>query len=100
MSEESVYCTITEIITERYGIELKKITPDMQLKEQLGADSLDIIEFVMLLEDRFKVIISDQSVKSIATVQDLVTCVIDSINATSLSPQAPDQNEQRSSKAG
>lgn len=85
MSEASVYCTITEIITERYGIEKKKVTPDLQLKDQLGVDSLDIIEFVMLLEDRFKVIISDQSVKSIATVQDLVDCVMDNINQSQLS---------------
>ncbi|MDO4679658.1 MAG: acyl carrier protein [Aerococcus sp.] len=92
MSKEFVYWTIIEIITERYGIEKKKITPEMQLKDQLGADSLDIIEFVMLLEDRFKVIISDQSVKSIATVEDLVDCVMDNIKASNQSTTSQNVN--------
>ncbi len=64
---------IAEIIAEQFGVEMDSITMDTTFEEDLGADSIDIVELSMALEDAFDVgEMSEDDLGNIATVGDLV----------------------------
>lgn len=60
---------IQEIIAEQLNVEADSITPDTTFKEDLGADSLDLFELVMALEDEYSIEIPSEDLESITTVQ-------------------------------
>ncbi|SJN34839.1 Acyl carrier protein [Marinilactibacillus psychrotolerans 42ea] len=68
MNEEEIFEKVKGIIVERLGVDEDKITRDTTFKEDLGADSLDIVELVMELEDTFGNEISDEDAENITTV--------------------------------
>lgn len=72
MSEEEIFQTLKEIIVEQLGVEEEKITLESTFADDLGADSLDVVELVMAIEERFEVEISDDQADKITTVKDLV----------------------------
>lgn len=61
---------IKDIIVDKLGIDEEKITNDASFKDDLGADSLDIAELVMELEDEFDMEIPDEEAEKIVTVGD------------------------------
>ncbi|OGQ49976.1 MAG: acyl carrier protein [Deltaproteobacteria bacterium RIFCSPLOWO2_02_FULL_47_10] len=72
MSAES---KVKEIIAEQLGINEEDISPESSLTDDLGADSLDIFEVVMALEEEFELEISDEEVDKIDTVNNLIEIV-------------------------
>ena len=58
------------IVGNQLGIEPYKVRPDADFGKELGADSLDVIELVMAIEDEFEIEIEDIAASQIATVQD------------------------------
>ncbi len=70
-----VLSRITKIIVDRLGVDEAEVKPEATFKEDLGADSLDVVELVMELEDEFDLEISDEDAEKIATVQDVVTYI-------------------------
>ncbi len=68
MTENDVFEQIKAILVERLGVDEEKVTPDTTFKEDLGADSLDIVELVMELEDTFDTEISDEDAEELTTV--------------------------------
>lgn len=66
---------VTKIIVDRLGVEETEVVPAASFKEDLGADSLDVVELVMQLEDEFEMEISDEDAEKIATVGDTVTYI-------------------------
>lgn len=68
MAEQNVFEQVKGIIVERLGVDEEKITRDTTFKEDLGADSLDIVELVMELEDVFGEEISDEDAEELTTV--------------------------------
>jgi acyl carrier protein len=60
------------IVAEQLGLDLDKIKADANFSTELGADSLDVVELVMALEEAFEIEIPDESAANIATVQDAV----------------------------
>ena len=66
---------VTKIIVDRLGVEETEVVPAASFKEDLGADSLDVVELVMQLEDEFEMEISDEDAEKIATVGDAVTYI-------------------------
>lgn len=66
---------VTKIIVDRLGVEESEVKPEASFKDDLGADSLDVVELVMELEDEFELEISDEDAEKIATVQDVVTYI-------------------------
>lgn len=66
---------ITKIIVDRLGVEESEVKPESSFKDDLGADSLDVVELVMELEDEFDLEISDEDAEKISTVQDVVTYI-------------------------
>lgn len=66
---------VTKIIIDRLGVEQSKITLEASFKDDLGADSLDVVELVMELEDEFDMEISDDDAEKITTVGDAVNYI-------------------------
>ena len=66
---------IKEIIVELLGVDPDKVAMDARFREDLGADSLDLVELVMEFEDQFGGEISDEEAQQIKTVGDAVQYV-------------------------
>lgn len=60
------------IIAEKLGVEEDEITIDSDLTEDLGADSLDLVDLVMAFEDEFNLKVDDEQIESISTVGDII----------------------------
>ncbi|MCZ0717162.1 acyl carrier protein [Aerococcus kribbianus] len=72
MSQENTFEKIKELVTDRFGVEEERVTPEMTFQEDLGADSLDVVELVMELEDNFGIQIADEDIENIVTIDDIV----------------------------
>lgn len=66
---------IKEIVAETLGVEAEEITEETSFKEDLSADSLDLFEMVMALEEEFEVEIPTEDLEQIVTVGDVVKYV-------------------------
>lgn len=73
----SVFEKLQKIISEQLEIDEDDITPDSDIIDDLGADSLDIVDLVMSIEDEFQVEIPDEAIEQIATVEDAVKYIED-----------------------
>ena len=60
------------IVGKQLGIDPIKVKPKSDFVKELGADSLDVVELVMAIEDEFEMEIEDQTASQIATVQDVL----------------------------
>ena len=69
------YERVKNIIVELLGVESDTVTPDSRLREDLGADSLDLVELIMAVEDEFGGTISDEDAQNITTVRAAVEYV-------------------------
>lgn len=73
MSE--IFDRVKQIIVDRLGVEADEITMEASFKDDLGADSLDVVELVMELEDEFGLEISDEDAEKITTVGEVVNYI-------------------------
>ena len=63
---------VRDIIEKELGVEREKLTDEASFIEDLGADSLDIVELVMALEEEFKIEIPDEDAEQISNVQSAI----------------------------
>jgi len=63
---------IKEIIADQLGVEVEKITPEAKFVDDLGADSLDVVELIMAFEEEFGIEIPDEDAEKIQTVGDVI----------------------------
>jgi len=89
-----VSAEIRDILAFHLGAEEQRLTDDTRLHEDLGADSLDVVEIVMSCEERFGVEIPNRAATSLSTVGDAVRCVEAQIEALAAA-QAQSQAETR-----
>lgn len=68
----AVYDKIKGIIAEQLGVDEAEVTMESSFIEDLGADSLDIVELVMALEEEFDIVIPDEDAEKIRTVGEAV----------------------------
>ncbi|MHC3993662.1 acyl carrier protein [Sulfurimonas sp. HSL-1656] len=66
---------IKEVVVEQLSVNPDEVKPDAKFVEDLGADSLDVVELVMALEEKFDIEIPDDEAEKIQTVQDVVNYV-------------------------
>ena len=63
---------VQTILAKQLRIDASKITPESQIKKDLGADSLDILQLLMRIEDQYGIVIPDQALAQFNTVGDVV----------------------------
>ncbi|MDD2317333.1 MAG: acyl carrier protein [Desulfobacterales bacterium] len=64
-----------EIIAEKLSVDIEDVTPQASFVEDLGADSLDLVELIMSMEEEFNIDISDEDAGKLVTVQDAIQYV-------------------------
>ncbi|MCX7832352.1 MAG: acyl carrier protein [Actinobacteria bacterium] len=76
---QNVFEKLREIVARELKVDPEKITLDSAFVDDLGADSLDMVELVMALEDEFGISISDEDAQSIRTIRDAVEYIENAI---------------------
>ena len=77
----SIEKRVKEIIVEQLGVNESEVTPEAKFVDDLGADSLDLVELVMALEDEYNMEISDEDAEKILTVGDAIEYIQSHVNA-------------------
>ena len=75
MDREEILNKIQEITADRLGVEESDVTPEASFREDLEADSLDLVELIMELEEQFGMEIPDEEAEKITTVEEAVDYV-------------------------
>ena len=79
MSSEEVFDKVKEIIVEQLGVAENAVTQEASFIDDLGADSLDIVELIMALEEEFDLEIPDSDAEKVVTVGDVVDYIKDNV---------------------
>ena len=79
MSSEEVFDKVKEIIVEQLGVAENTVTSEASFIDDLGADSLDIVELIMALEEEFDIEIPDSDAEKVVTVGDVVDYIKDNV---------------------
>ena len=66
---------VKKIVVEHLGVDAEKVTEEASFIDDLGADSLDIVELVMAMEEEFEVEIPDEEAENIKTVGDAINYI-------------------------
>ncbi|ADM83683.1 acyl carrier protein [Streptococcus pneumoniae] len=74
MKEKEIFDSIVTIIQERQGEDFV-VTESLSLKDDLDADSVDLMEFILTLEDEFSIEISDEEIDQLQSVGDVVKII-------------------------
>lgn len=75
MTEQEIFDKVAGILEDRFDLDKSKVTNDLNFKKDLEADSIDIVEFVIELEDTFGSEIPDEDAEGIQTVGDAVSYI-------------------------
>lgn len=79
MSSEDIFDRVKEIIVEQLGVAEDSVKEEASFIDDLGADSLDIVELIMALEEEFDIEIPDTDAEKVVTVGDVVEYLKDNI---------------------
>ena len=77
MSEQEILDKVKELVASQLGKSEGEVTPDSSFIEDLGADSLDLVELIMSMEDEYGLEISDEDAEKIVTVKDAVKFIME-----------------------
>ena len=76
---DSLEQKIRSLVAEQLGVELAEIKADANILDDLGADSLDVVEMVMALEEHFDIEVPDDDVEDLRTVADVERYVVNAV---------------------
>ena len=76
MTKEEVAAKVRKVIASQLDVEEEKVTPDASIIDDLGADSLDIVEVVMSLEEEFGMEIPDEDAEKLSRVKHVVEYIV------------------------
>jgi acyl carrier protein len=80
MSKEDILAKLKPIIADQLGVDEAEVKEDASFTEDLNADSLDLVELIMSLEEQFKLQISDEDAEKITTVGEAVDYISDHLS--------------------
>lgn len=72
MAKEEIFDKLKELVVDQLGVDDDEVTTEATIQEDLGADSLDLVDLVMAVEEEFDVKIADEDLEGIKTVGDIV----------------------------
>ena len=75
MAEENIKKDVIAVIAEQLGVDISEVTESKSFIEDLNADSLDLTELIMTLEDKFEISISEEQAEKLKTVGDVISFV-------------------------
>jgi acyl carrier protein len=78
---QEIFEKVQKIVVEQLEVEQNQVTPEASFANDLGADSLDVVELVMALEEEFDIEIPDEAAEKIATVQAAVDYIDEQVSA-------------------
>ena len=82
MSKADIFDRVKKVVVEQLEVEPEKVTPDASFANDLQADSLDVVELVMALEEEFDIEIPDDAAEQIDTVGKAADYINEKVGAT------------------
>jgi acyl carrier protein len=73
--EASLQERLRQLVSSQLGVELTEVVADARILDDLGADSLDVVELVMALEEAFDIVVPDEDVEGMQTIGDVESYV-------------------------
>ena len=77
MAKEEIFDKLKELVVDQLGVEEDEVTLEASMQDDLGADSLDLVDLVMSVEEEFGVKVADEDLENIKTVGDIVNYIED-----------------------
>ena len=82
MSVEEIFQTMSELVAEQFALEPAEVTMDTSFEDDLGADSVDLVDLVMAMEEEFEVgEIQEEDLKTLKTVGDAVNYIASKVKS-------------------
>ena len=82
MSVEEIFQTMSELVAEQFAMEPDEVTMETSFEEDLGADSVDLVDLVMAMEEEFEVgEIQEEDLKTLKTVGDAVNYIASKVKS-------------------
>ena len=75
MAKEEIFDKLKELVVDQLGVEEDEVTMEATMQDDLGADSLDLVDLVMSVEEDFGVKVADEDLENIKTVGDIVNYI-------------------------
>ncbi|WP_071191536.1 acyl carrier protein [Trichormus sp. NMC-1] len=82
MSQAHIFDQVKKIVVEQLDVQPEQVVPNASFVNDLGADSLDIVELVMALEEEFDIEIPDEAAEKILTVKEVVDYINSNVAAS------------------
>lgn len=76
MDKKEVFDKIADLVADQFDVDRSKITGDLNFKNDLDADSIDFVEFVLDMEDTFNAEISDEAAEKLNTINEAVDYIM------------------------
>ena len=77
MAKEEIFDKLKELVVDQLSVEEDEVTMEASMQDDLGADSLDLVDLVMSVEEEFGVKVADEDLENIKTVGDIVNYIED-----------------------
>ncbi len=71
----SVEDRVKKIVSEKLGVDMTEVVPEASFVDDLGADSLDLVELIMSMEEEFDIDISDEKAEGLVSVKDAIAYI-------------------------
>ena len=75
MAKEEIFDKLKELVVDQLGVEEDEVTMEASMQDDLGADSLDLVDLVMSVEEEFGVKVADEDLENIKAVGDIVNYI-------------------------
>lgn len=75
MTNEEIFEKVKKVVIEQLGVEADKVKNETIFADDLGMDSLDVVEFIMALEETFDIEIPDEDAEKMKTIEDTVNYI-------------------------